>query len=257
MRIAMIQMASASGDVERNISRAFSMMEEAAEKSDLLVLPELWTIGYNFHHFEEHILSRHAALLEKLSDFARTHRVTLSPGTLPIRHGAVIRNTGFLFAPDGKCIAEYSKRHLFQGYLEAKLFHPGDALMQTRIHGIQTGMAVCYEFYFPKMWRKMAKAGTTLVLAPASWPKEHILQWRVLSAARAIENGICICAVNMAGTYKDVVLGGHSRFIDPLGHVLVEAGEGEEICYAEYDEEKYKDLGKKLSVVSGVVYGKQ
>ena len=79
MRIAMIQMASASGDVERNISRAFPMMEEAAEKSDLLVLPELWTIGYNFHHFEEHILSRHAALLEKLSDFARTHRVTLSP----------------------------------------------------------------------------------------------------------------------------------------------------------------------------------
>lgn len=106
MRIAMIQMASASGDVERNISRAFSMMEEAAEKSDLLVLPELWTIGYNFHHFEDHILSRHAALLEKLSDFARTHRVTLSPGTLPIRYGAIIRNTGFLFAPDGKCIAE-------------------------------------------------------------------------------------------------------------------------------------------------------
>ena len=103
----------------------------------------------------------------------------------------------------------------------------------------------------------MAKAGTTLVLAPASWPKEHIFQWRVLSAARAIENGICICAVNMAGTYKDVVLGGHSRFIDPLGHVLAEAGEGEEICYAEYDEEKYKDLGKKLSVVSGVVYGKK
>ena len=223
MRIAMIQMASASGDVERNIGRAFSMMEEAAEKSDLLVLP-----GYNFHHFEEHILSRHALLLEKLSDFARSHRVTLSPGTLPIRHGAIIRNTGFLFAPDGKCIAEYSKRHLFQGYLEAKLFRPGDALMQTRIHGIQTGMAVCYEFYFPKMWRKMAKAGTTLVLAPASWP-----------------------------TYKDVVLGGHSRFIDPLGHVLAEAGEGEEICYAEYDEEKYKDLGKRLSVVSGVVYGKK
>ena len=108
MRIAMIQMASASGDVERNISRAFSMMEEAAEKSDLLVLPELWTIGYNFHHFEEHILSRHAALIERLSDFARMHRVTLSPGTLPIRHGAIIRNTGFLFAPDGKCIAEYS-----------------------------------------------------------------------------------------------------------------------------------------------------
>ena len=60
MRIAMIQMASASGDVERNISRAFSMMEEAAEKSDLLVLPELWTIGYNFHPFPPCCASRKA-----------------------------------------------------------------------------------------------------------------------------------------------------------------------------------------------------
>ena len=81
MRIAMIQMASASGDVERNISRAFSMMEEAAEKSDLLVLPELWTIGYNFHHFEEHILSRHAAFLEKLSDCIRILSPHLRWGT--------------------------------------------------------------------------------------------------------------------------------------------------------------------------------
>ena len=41
MRIAMIQMASASGDVERNISRAFSMMEEAAEKIGQVTVEEV------------------------------------------------------------------------------------------------------------------------------------------------------------------------------------------------------------------------
>ena len=255
MKLSLIQMASAAGDVERNIHRGFELMEEAARQSDVLVLPELWTIGYNFHDFSSHVLSLSDGLIQWLSSFAAYHHVTLVAGTLPIREGSVVRNTGLIFAPDGQIQARYSKRHLFQGYLEGQLMAPGRTLLQTSIHGVQTGMAVCYEFYFPKMWRKMAKAGTTLVLAPASWPVNHLLQWRVLTRARAIENGICICAVNMAGTYHDMQLGGHSMFIDPLGQIQVEGGLGEEILYAEYDEKKYKDLGKQLSVVSGRKYG--
>lgn len=257
MRIAMIQLAAAAGEVERNIYHAFSLMEEAAHQSDVLVLPELWTVGYNFHDFASHVLSMSDDLVQKLASFARFHQVTLAAGTLPIRHEGVVRNTALLFDSHGRLQATYSKRHLFQGYLEGKLMQPGDQLMQTSIHGVQTGMAVCYELYFPKMWRKMAKGGTTLVLVPASWPKEHLLQWNILGQARAIENGICLCAVNMAGTYHGTMLGGHSHFIDPLGHILVEAGDDETICYADYDEEKYKNLGKYLSVVSGRVYGKR
>lgn len=255
MRIGMIQLAAAAGDVEINMQRAFSLMEEAAHASDVLVLPELWTVGYNFHDFSRHVLSLSDDLVQRLSSFARFHQVTVAAGTLPIRREGAVRNTTLLFDSQGRLQATYSKRHLFQGYLEGKLMQPGNHLTQTSIHGVQTGFAVCYELYFPKMWRKMAKSGTTLVLTPASWPKNHLLQWRVLGQARAIENGICLCAVNMAGEYRGMELGGHSHFIDPLGHILVEAGEGEEICYAEYDEEKYKNLGKQLSVVSGRVYG--
>lgn len=255
MRIAMIQLEAAAGDVERNMHRAFSLLEEAAHQSDLLVLPELWTVGYNFHDFSHHVLSLSDDVVQRISSLAKFHHVTIAAGTLPIMQEGAVRNTALLFGPDGRLQATYSKRHLFQGYLEGKLMQPGEDLMQTSIHGVQTGMAVCYELYFPKMWRKMAKSGTTLVLVPASWPKEHLLQWDILSQARAIENGICLCAVNITGTYHDTVLGGHSHFVDPLGHILADAGEGECICYADYDEEKYKNLGKHLSVVSGRVYG--
>lgn len=160
-----------------------------------------------------------------------------------------MKNTGLIFGPDGRVQAHYSKRHLFYGYLEAQLMAPGTHLMETDIGGVKTGMAVCYEFYFPKMWRKMAKAGITLVLAPASWPKVHLSQWEVLTRARAIENGMCICAVNMVGTYHGVQLGGHSMFIDPVGRVEVEGDLKEHIYYADYDEVKYKDLGKQLAVI--------
>lgn len=49
MRIAMLQMDVAEGDKERNIRHGFDLLEEAASSADVLVMPELWTIGYNFH----------------------------------------------------------------------------------------------------------------------------------------------------------------------------------------------------------------
>lgn len=52
MRIAMLQMDVAEGDKERNIRHAFDLLDEAAPRADVLVMPELWTIGYNFHDFK-------------------------------------------------------------------------------------------------------------------------------------------------------------------------------------------------------------
>ena len=177
-------------------------------------------------------------MISGLSSFANYHHVTLEAGTLPVEVNGKISNMGIVFGPNGEIQAQYSK-----------LMVPGNSLMNTEINGVKTGMAVCYEFYFPRMWRKMAKSGVTLVLAPASWPAVHIPQWEVLTRARAIENGICVCAVNMAGEYHGLKLGGHSLFIDPTGKVEAEAGDGEEILYGEYDEIRYRDLGKQLAVI--------
>lgn len=48
MKIAMIQMEVDSGQKDRNIRHAFQLLEQAVPNSDVLVLPELWTIGYDF-----------------------------------------------------------------------------------------------------------------------------------------------------------------------------------------------------------------
>ena len=45
MRIAMLQMDVAEGDKEKNIRHGFDLLEEAASSADVLVMPELWTIG--------------------------------------------------------------------------------------------------------------------------------------------------------------------------------------------------------------------
>lgn len=250
MRIALIQMNVKSGDKDHNIEHAFELLGQAVSHSDILILPELWTIGYDFHDFGEKVTRLGDPLIQRLSSFAAYHRVTLEAGTLPVKKDGAVKNTGLIFGPDGRILAHYSKRHLFYGYREAQLMKPGTHRLKTNIRGVEVGMAVCYELYFPKLWRKMAKSGVTLVMAPASWPAVHVKRWQILTRARAVENGMCIAAVNMVGSYHGIRLGGHSCFIDPLGEAQVEGDFDEHIYYAFYDEEKYRDLGKQLAVIS-------
>ena len=84
MRIAMLQMDVAEGDKEKNIRHGFDLLEEAASSADVLVMPELWTIGYNFHDFKNRVTRVNDGLLDRLSSFAAYHHVTLEAGTLPI-----------------------------------------------------------------------------------------------------------------------------------------------------------------------------
>lgn len=249
MKIAMIQMEVTGGAKERNVRRAFSLMERAAARADVLVLPELWTCGYDFRTLPAEAVRMGDALAEALSDFARAHRVTLVAGTVPVLAGGKLYNRSLIYGADGALLGSYSKHHLFAGYLEGELMTPGDALLEVEIGGISCGMGICYELYFPGMFRRMAKGGTTLFFVPASWPLTHIRRWKILAQARALENGAYVCAVNTAGSYHGVKLGGHSLFIDPEGKVLTEGDAGEGIFYGEYDAEKYPDLGRGLAVI--------
>lgn len=157
MKIAMIQMEVDSGQKDRNIRHAFQLLEQAVPNSDVLVLPELWTIGYDFHNLDKNATRLGDSLISGLSSFANYHHVTLEAGTLPVEVNGKISNMGIVFGPNGEIQAQYSKRHLFYGYEESKLMVPGNSLMNTEINGVKTGMAVCYEFYFPRMWRKNGK----------------------------------------------------------------------------------------------------
>lgn len=227
------------GEKDKNINHALELLEEAASQSDIVILPELWSIGYDFHDLKQNATCLGDCLCQKLSYMAKKNKTIILAGTLPIAKNKKMKNTMLIFNKKGKLSASYSKRHLYHGYLESKLMQPGDKLLKYSIDGVHIGAAVCYDFYFPKMWRKMAKEGITLVAAPSSWPADHIQTWDVLTRARAIENRICIAAVNMVGNYRGISMCGHSRFVDPLGNVITEAGEEETILYAEYDKEKY------------------
>ncbi|MBJ8206536.1 carbon-nitrogen family hydrolase, partial [Bacillus cereus] len=54
MKVACIQMDIVFGDVEKNIENAKNKISEAVkERPDVIVLPELWTTGYDLTRLSE------------------------------------------------------------------------------------------------------------------------------------------------------------------------------------------------------------
>lgn len=240
MRIGLFQVESP--DTEAPTDRRERVRERLLgidENIDLLVLPELWAAGY--FHFDQY-----AELAESATDsptlavaaaVARSRDCWVHAGSFIERTpSGSLRNTAALVAPDGTIAQQYSKVHVF-GYqsLESKLLEPGTAVSVAETpFGIASGVT-CYDLRFPALWTQLIGLGASLVVVPAAWPAARVEHWRLLTAARALDNQVIVAACNATGSHGGTQAGGTSRVVDPWGRVVAEAGDTEELLVAEID----------------------
>lgn len=133
----------------------------------------------------------------------------------------------------GAAHADYRKIHLYDsfGYRESDRLTPG-ALhpVLVDVHGFGVGLLTCYDLRFPEQARALVARGAEVLVVPAAWlagPRK-VDHWRTLLRARAIENTAYVVAAGQPGPRYT----GHSLVIDPLGDVLLEAGEDAETMRA-------------------------
>ncbi len=246
-KIALIQMEVVAGNKERNIQHAFTLMEESVKNADILVLPEMWTIGYDLSHLDEQATQPGDELLQRLESFAVERNAWLVAGSIPVKENGLIYNRSHCFGPEG-FLAKYDKVHLFSLLSEPENFTAGEKRQTVTLAGIKTGLSICYDLRFPELYRSMTMDGADLLMVPAEWPDVRLFPWIQLNIARAIENQAYVCAVNAVGTYKNNVFAGRSALIGPDGVDIVHGGDSEEILYGEFDIQKIKQVREHMSV---------
>ena len=113
MKVALLQMDIALGDVATNRKRALAMIDEGLEQgASLFVLPELWTTGYVLDRLLEIGEPEDGPTVQMLQKTARENHVEIISGSLAeIRNGKVY-NTVYAIDADGKITGKYSKIHL-------------------------------------------------------------------------------------------------------------------------------------------------
>jgi predicted amidohydrolase len=220
------------------IERVLGMLGEVLPQADFAVLPELWMPGaFDLPLAREVAAPLDSPVLQRIRSMAAATGTWVHAGSYAERlpDGRTF-NTAVLVGPAGEVVATYRKRHLF-GFEtgERTLMSAGDALVVAETPLGHTGLATCYDLRFPEMFRGLVDAGATTFLLASGWPVPRIEHWRVLARARAIENLAWVVACNGVGSHADITLGGHSIVVDPQGNVIAEAGDTEEVLFADVE----------------------
>ncbi|KAL8960979.1 MAG: hypothetical protein Q9183_005376 [Haloplaca sp. 2 TL-2023] len=270
LKLALIQLATGS-DKAANLSRARSRALEAAEKgASLIVLPECFNSPYiyvsgcqYFPKYAESLLpsppsKEKSVSFHALSDLARETNAYLLGGSIPEYETSSNKyfNTSLMFNPKGELIATHRKVHLFDidipgkiTFKESEILSPGNkvTLVDLPEYG-KIALAICYDIRFPELATIAARKHCFLLLYPGAFNlTTGALHWSLQARARAMDNqvyvGLCSPARDMEASYN---AWGHSMIVDPNAAVMSEAGENEEVVYADLEEKTIEQTRKGI-----------
>ncbi len=246
--LGLAQLEIEPANTETNVARAIEAIERASNQGvDLLVLPELFTVGYfSFDSYTRTAEGLSGPTLTRLREAAAASEIALLAGTIveDLAETAAVEtpadsgfaNTATLFDADGTLKLVYRKHHLFgYGSAEQELLVPGTSVDVATIGPFTVGVSTCYDLRFPELYRQQIDAGATLLLVPSAWPYPRIEHWETLSRARAVENQCFLAAANGAGAFEEATLLGRSTVYDPWGVTLASSGDESTLVTATID----------------------
>ena len=230
--VGVAQWLATPGEPKQNLSVALGMVEGAAARGvELLLLPELWSCGYDPDTLADDARRDaeplHGPRTQQLSDAARRHALFLAAGSVPERgDDGLLYDTALVFDPAGRLVARHRKAHLYAPALEPRVFAPGDRLTTFADAALGTvGLVVGFDGDVPEVARTLARRGARLVLAPSAAEIERSTAWELVHPALALVHGQWWVQANQAGSHGSSTLLGASRIIAPTGTVVAAASE--------------------------------
>jgi beta-ureidopropionase len=245
MKMALIQQQAGS-DLESNVRRGVSAVEEAAARgAQLVVFPELAFLPF----FPQRKRSEQAAppaesipgpTTDLFAGLARKLGIVVVLNLFE-RDGDRTYDSSPVLDADGRLLGTTRMVHIMEGpcFHETDFYHPGDrgaAVYGTAIGRL--GVAICYDRHYPEYMRALALKGADLVVVPQAgsvgeWPAgvfEAELQ------AASFQNGYFAALANRVGPEERLTFAGESYVTDPFGRVIARSPGGQEdILHADLD----------------------
>ncbi len=255
MKVASIQLAITDRSKDDNVKYALNTLDGVPD-SDLILLPEIWPTGYfSFDRYQAESESADGPTVEIFRKKARERECHILMGSFVENDDGRIYNTALLLDPEGHTAARYRKIHLF-GYQsdEREILSSGQDVVVVDTPWGPSGFSTCYDLRFPELFRLMADRGAKFFLIPSAWPMVRLDAWRLFNRARAHENLAYLISCNCAGNNAGTQYAGHSMIIDPLGQVIAEGGQKEEVVTAEIDPGLVDTVRSEFSFLDNRVF---
>lgn len=282
MKVACIQMDVLQCKKQENLEKALYMALKAVEKgAELVVFPEVFSTGFCYENLDNAAESLPSPVLENLACFSEANDCIILGSIIQKDSGEKSQESGFTEKNDvterefnfsgkekkipgsnnsnlyynlgfcfesGTLAGTYCKTHPFKG--ENKYFSKGSSIepISLKKQNLKIGFEICYELRFPEVARKLALAGSDLLVTTAAFPNPRSKHWKILAKARAIENQIPHIACNRTGSAPDCSYFGHSMIIDAWGEVKANAGSKECVIVHDLDLSRKDEVRKAIPV---------
>jgi omega-amidase len=205
-------------NIDKNLQNLGLRLSSIREKTDLIVLPEMFTTGFTMNA---------GSLAEEMNG-----KTMAWMNEQAIKYGSVITGSLIIKEADGRYYNRliwmrpdgtyecYDKRHLFGLGKEDRTYTAGQKKLFVELNGWRICPIICYDLRFP-VWLRNKGGEYDMLLVVANWPEKRSLHWRTLIPARAVENQSYVVAVNRVGhDGNEVYHSGDSMCIDPNGNVV-------------------------------------
>lgn len=257
MRLACAQLSIEEADLEGNLSRALTAIDNAVDRgADLVALPEIFDVGYfAFDEYDKGASGLDGKKFSRIADRAADRNVAVLAGTMvedlsesadagfdvPAEEG--LANTAVLFDANGSRKLVYRKHHLFgYGSAEDELLVAGEALPTAQLGEFTIGVTTCYDLRFPVLYREYLDMGVDLFLVPSAWPYPRVEHWKTLPRTRAIENLAYVAAINGSAAFEDASLVGRTTVYDPWGTSKAASDDDPVLVETELDPTTVKEV---------------
>jgi predicted amidohydrolase len=233
IKVAYVQYYPVFGNIDKNIQRLDSFIDQVGE-ADLIVLPELISTGYNF-------TSRNNALacaedmnksrfVEFLISKAKKNNAYIVAGINEKVKNQLFNST-VLVGPEGYK-GKYQKIHLFMN--EKDIFETGAVGLPVFDLGFaRVAMLICFDYYFPEIWRIVGMKGADIVCHPSNLLTQNAHK---TVPSQAFMNKIFVITSNRIGTESNLTFNGTSFVCNPNGDVISKAStDKEELGMLEID----------------------
>lgn len=260
LSIAFLQLLP-EGSLMENMNNGIKACREAKERgADIVLFPEMWSIGYRFPHDMEALrklaISVESTFIKRFSETASELDMAIAITFLE-EHEPKPRNTVCLFDRHGKLVYRYSKVHIcdFGEDDDESVLDAGESFLTKELDTqkgiIKVGSMICYDREFPESARILMLQGAELILVPNACPMEinRLSQLR----GRAYENMLAIATCNYPSPQPDC--NGHSTLYDGVIYLpgmpgsrdmcIFEAGSEEGIYIAKLDIDMLRDYRKR------------
>jgi len=264
MRAAISQLNAGVDDVEANMTTAERLLDAAADGgADIAVLPELFAYYGSQRRMRELAEPLGGPITARIAGLARSRSMWVLGGSVCESADGRVYNTSFLFDRDGEMLARYRKIHLYDAELpgqgpirESALFAAGDEVVTHDVDGIRLGLSICYDLWFPELYRGLMTSGAMVLAVPSAFQAvTGAAHWETLLRARAIEEQSYVLAAAQWGPWGSPDAGhrtyGNAMIVDPWGAVVARApDEGDGVWFADVDADEVRAVRTRLPALS-------